>query len=80
VVWLLAVAVRRSWATRTIGALGAAIIVGVGVVVMYVVRTEGPFPGAGWPIRFEWLHGWTLFGVVLLVGASLTAAPRERDG
>ena len=51
-----------------------------GLIVTYVVRTESPFPGAGWPLRFEWLHGWTLLGVVLLVGASLPTPGRERDG
>ncbi len=78
--WVAAVAARRSWATQIIGLIGAAVIVGAGLIVTQVVRTESPFPGAGWPVRFEWLHGWTLFGVVLVVGSSLTSVRRERDG
>ena len=26
-------------------------------IVVDVVRTERPWPDAGWPARFEWLHG-----------------------
>jgi arabinofuranan 3-O-arabinosyltransferase len=80
VLWVGAVAARRTWAMRIIGLIGAAVIVGAGMIVTYIVRTESPFPDAGWPVRFEWLHGWTLFGVVLVVGSSLTSLWRERDG
>ncbi len=79
-VWAVAFAVPRNWASRFVGGAGAALIAGAGLIVTYVVRTESPFPGAGWPLRFEWLHGWTLLGVVLLVGASLPTPGRERDG
>ncbi len=80
VLWAAAVAARPSLATRIIGLIGAAVIVGVGLIVTQVVRTESPFPDAGWPVRFAWLHGWTLFGVLLVVGSSLTSLWRERDG
>ena len=78
-VWALAFVVPRSSATRLVGSIGATIIMGAGLVVTYVVRNENPFPDAGWPLRFEWLHGWTLLGVVLVVGASLAVPGRERD-
>jgi arabinofuranan 3-O-arabinosyltransferase len=45
---------------------GLVIVAGVGAVVTWVVLFERPFPNAGWPVRFEWLHGWTLLGIVLL--------------
>jgi arabinofuranan 3-O-arabinosyltransferase len=47
--------------------------------VLWVVRSERPFPNAGWPARFEYLHGWTLLGVVLVVGAALCSPSREHD-
>ena len=72
-VWAVAFAVPRNWASRFVGGAGAALIAGAGLIVTYVVRTESPFPGAGWPIRFEWLHGWTLLGVVLLTVSTLFA-------
>jgi len=50
------------------------------LIVTLVVRTDNPFPDAGWPLRFEWLHGWTLLGVILVVGASLAVPGRERNG
>ena len=31
-----------------------------------VVQTERPWPDAGWPSRFEWLHGLGLFAAVSL--------------
>ena len=77
-IWAMAIGIRRRWATRVVGAAGAAVILGAGLIVTNIVRTEKPFPGAGWPFRFEWLHGWTLFGVVLVVGASLASTARER--
>ena len=79
-IWALAIAVGRRRATRVIGVTGAAVIVGAGLIVTYVVRTDNPVPDAGWPLCFEWLHGWTLLGVILVVGASLVAPGRERTG
>ena len=78
-IWALVVIVARPWATRLIGSIGATIIVGTGLIVTAIVRSDNPFPDAGWPIRFEWLHGWTLLGVILVVGASLAAPGRERN-
>ncbi len=66
---------RRS---RLLAAIGAALVLGVSVVVIAVVRADRPFPGAGWPIRFEWLHGWTLLGVVLLTVSTLFATDAKR--
>jgi len=79
-IWALAMVVGRRRATRVIGLTGAMLIVGVGLIVTLVVRTDNPFPDAGWPPRFEWLHGWTLLGVILVVGASLAVPGRERNG
>ena len=55
-----AVILRRS---RVLGVLGLGAVIGPGIVVAYVLRTERTYPGAGWPIRFEWLHGWTLLAL-----------------
>ncbi len=65
-----AIVVRRS---RLVGWVGVAIVVAAGGVVTSVVRSERPFPDAGWPIRFEWLHGWTLLGVILITCSALFA-------
>ena len=78
-IWAVAVVVGERRATRVIGSIGATMIVGVGLIVTSIVRTENPFPDAGWPLRFEWLHGWTLLGVILVAGASLAAPGRERN-
>lgn len=76
VVWAAAAAVGR---TRLVGWVGAGLVVGAGVVVAWVVRAERPFPNAGWPIRFEWLHAPTLLGVVLVAGATLLDRDVEPD-
>jgi len=72
---IVPVLLRRS---RILGWIGVTIVLGVGAVVVVVVRNERPFPGAGWPIRFEWLHGWTLLGILLIAGATLLADGRRR--
>ena len=64
--------------TRLLTAIGAALVLGASLVVLVVVRTDRPYPGAGWPIRFEWLHGWTLLGVVLLAVSTLFATDAKR--
>lgn len=68
VVWAAAAVTRR---VRLAGWVGWAIVSASGLVVTWVVRAERPFPNAGWPVRFEWLHGWTLLGIVLITCASL---------
>ena len=65
-----AIVVRRS---RLVGWTGIAIVVAAGLVVTAVVRSDRPFPNAGWPIRFEWLHGWTLLGLILITCSALFA-------
>ncbi|MEM8747839.1 MAG: hypothetical protein AAGF91_14145, partial [Actinomycetota bacterium] len=70
----LSVLARRPLA----GALaGWAIVSGVGLIVTQVVVSERPFPGAGWPIRFDQLHPWTLVGILLV--ATLVAATADGD-
>lgn len=66
---------RRS---QVLGWIGLGLILGVGAVVTVVVRRERPFPGAGWPVRFEWLHGWTLLGIVLITCSTLFTTTRRR--
>ncbi len=81
--WMLAAAVaniapmvlRRS---RLLGWTGLVLTLTVGAIVTFVVREERPFPGAGWPVRFEWLHGWTLLAILLIAGATLFADDARR--
>lgn len=69
-VWIVARFVRRP---QLVAWSGVVVIAAVAAIVVAVVRSESPFPDAGWPLRFEWLHPWTLVGVVLLVTGSLAA-------
>lgn len=64
--------------TRVMGAVGVGIVVAAALVVLWVVRSERPYPNAGWPIRFEWLHHWTLFGIVLITCAALFSEDAAR--
>jgi arabinofuranan 3-O-arabinosyltransferase len=59
--------------SRIVGWTGLSIVLGVGAVVTAVVYSERPFPNAGWPVRFDWLHGWTLLGVLMITCATLLA-------
>lgn len=77
-VWTAALLGGRRRSERIVGFVGAAIILFGGVVVTAVVRSESPSPDAGWPMRFEWLHGWTLLGVVLVVGSALAGMTERR--
>jgi arabinofuranan 3-O-arabinosyltransferase len=72
---LPAVILRRN---RLLTAIGTALVLAASLVVIGVVRSERPYPGAGWPVRFEWLHGWTLLGVVLLTVSTLFATDARR--
>ncbi|MGA9279305.1 hypothetical protein, partial [Ilumatobacter sp.] len=76
IVWTVAFLASRTWSQRIVGIAGAVIIFGGGLVVTFVVRTDPPFPDAGWPVRFEWLNGWTLLGVILVVGSALAVPAR----
>ena len=49
-------------------------------VMVWVVRDERPFAGAGWPIRFEWLHGLGLFVAVSLTAGAIGRPVRRRRG
>jgi len=71
-----AIVLRRPWIA---GAAGIALVAGAGLVVVEVVRSERPFPDAGWPTRFEWLHPWTLLGIVLIATQRSTRRPQTRD-
>ena len=51
---------------RLAGAVTMAIVGLIGIVMVRVVQTERPWPDAGWPSRFEWLHGLGLFAAVSL--------------
>lgn len=76
VVWTAALLLRRRW---FIAWAGVAIITASALIVTYIVRSDSPFPDAGWPVRFEWLHPWTLVGVALLVSGSLAGPDRPPD-
>ena len=70
------VALRRS---RIVGWVGVVLVTGAGAVVTSIVRSERPFPNAGWPVRFEWLHGWTLLGVILITCSTLFSRDARRS-
>ncbi|MDG2039682.1 MAG: alpha-(1-_3)-arabinofuranosyltransferase family protein [Ilumatobacter sp.] len=65
---------------RLAGAAGLLIVVGSSAVVTGVVLLERPFPNAGWPMRFEWLHGWTLLGILLIACSTVFDRDQERLG
>jgi arabinofuranan 3-O-arabinosyltransferase len=52
---------------RAVGLVTAGIVSTIGAVIVSVVRDERPWPDAGWPARFEWLHRWGLFAAVTLL-------------
>jgi arabinofuranan 3-O-arabinosyltransferase len=52
---------------RLAGFVTVGLLVVIGLVVARVVQRERPFPNAGWPARFEWLHGLGLFAAVTLI-------------
>ena len=62
---------------RLAGLVTLGILAFSAVVVVYVVRTDQPFPNAGWPVRFDWLHGLGLFAAVSLLPAA-AGWPRRR--
>jgi arabinofuranan 3-O-arabinosyltransferase len=63
---------------RLAGLVTVGILVTTGAVIADVVRTERPWPNAGWPARFEWLHGLGLFAAVSL-GIVAFAGPGRRQ-
>lgn len=75
VVGALVIVTRRA---RVMGLVGACVVVTAELVVLWTVRSERPYPNAGWPIRFEWLHPWTLFGIVLIACSALFAQDATR--
>ena len=77
---LLCVVARLTRRARLLAAAGLAVVVLAQLVVVVVVLRERPYPNAGWPVRFEWLHPWTLLGVVLLASATIFAHDAERGG
>ncbi len=66
--WAIAILLRRTW---LVAWAGLGIVAAVAATVTYINWSDAPFPDAGWPIRFEWLHPWTLLGVALLVSGSV---------
>lgn len=63
---------------RLLGLVGLAIVVAAQCVVVVVVRQDRPYPNAGFPARFEWIHPWTLLGVVLLTCSALMSRRSRR--
>jgi arabinofuranan 3-O-arabinosyltransferase len=81
--WMLAAAVGSAVVLgvlrrpRLAGVVTVGILAFSAVVVVYVVRNDQPFPNAGWPVRFDWLHGLGLFAAVSLLPAA-AGWPRRR--
>ncbi len=73
---LVAFAVRRQ---RVLAVVGFAIVVAAQCIVVLVVQRERPYPTAGFPVRFEWLHPWTLLGVLLLTCSALMSHRSRRS-
>jgi arabinofuranan 3-O-arabinosyltransferase len=65
---------------RLAGAVTMAIVGLIGIVMVRVVQTERPWPDAGWPSRFEWLHGLGMFAAVSLAVTVLATRPVAADG
>jgi arabinofuranan 3-O-arabinosyltransferase len=61
---------------RLAGAVTFGILAVMGLVVVWIMRREHPYPSAGWPLRFERLHGLGLFAAVSL-GISLFSGSRS---
>jgi arabinofuranan 3-O-arabinosyltransferase len=57
---------------RLVGLVTFTILTTIGAVVVWVVHDQRPWPDAGWPARFEWLHGWGMLSAVSL-GVTLAA-------
>ena len=62
---------------RLAGLVTIGILAVIGAVIVRVVRTERPWPDAGWPVRFEWLHGLGLFAAVSLAVTLAAVTPRR---
>jgi arabinofuranan 3-O-arabinosyltransferase len=73
---LVAFGLRRQ---RLLALVGFLIVVAAQCYVVLVVRRNRPFPGAGFPDHFEWLHPWTLLGVVLLTCSALVPGRSRRS-
>jgi arabinofuranan 3-O-arabinosyltransferase len=65
---------------RTVGWVSVGILIVMGAVVAWVVQHERPYPDAGWPVRFEWLHGLGLFAAVSLAIVAFAGHRTERRG
>ena len=63
---------------RLAGLVTIGVLLVSGAVVVHVVRTERPWPDAGWPRRFEWLHGLGLFAAVSLAVTIAAGWPWRR--
>ena len=61
-----------------LGVVGVAVVASSGAVVTAVVARDRPFPNAGWPVRFDWLHQWTLVGVVMIGLSTVLASLADR--
>ena len=64
---------------RLAGAVTMAIVGLIGIVMVRVVQTERPWPDAGWPSRFEWLHDLGLFAAVSLALVGFAAVTNSAD-
>lgn len=65
---------------RLAGIVTLGVLAAMGAVVARVVQTERPWPDAGWPARFEWLHGLGAFAAVTLLVTLLARDVEAADG
>ncbi len=64
---------------RVAGLLTAGVVATIGAVIVWVVHDERPWPDAGWPARFEWLHRWGLFAAVTLLVTAAAGLGARRN-
>jgi arabinofuranan 3-O-arabinosyltransferase len=72
-----AATVRRS---RVAELTSLATLAAVACTVTYLERRDAPFPNGGWPVEFEWLHGFGVFAAVALLVAAVLADDADASG
>ncbi len=73
---VVAIWLRR---TRTFEIAGVAAAGAVAISAMWVVRSDRPFPNAGWTTNVEHLNGLALFAVIVLAVGAAFAADADRE-
>jgi arabinofuranan 3-O-arabinosyltransferase len=60
---------------RLAGVLAAGILALMALAVVWIVWRQHPYPNAGWPVRFERIHGLGLFAAVSLGVVTFAGSP-----